>query len=294
MSIEFRHSAEDIRKEIESLLQRVGILCRVFGRGKDKHSLGRKLENNPNKYRNGGKLIQDAIGIRVVLYFTEDIEVVARLLKKQYHHDLSSSTIDSHGADPFCVTRHNLIFRIPEQHATTVRREVGDLPIDIAFEIQLRSMLSEGWHEVEHDLRYKSKPNWVGNDDLGRTLNGILATLETSEWTMRKIFDDLAYRNFKAKKWPEMLHNQVRLRVEPTLCEELCQLFNAEPDIAKDIFRVKREKVIFLLSELRPSIPVTLDNIVYVWNYLEPKHEKIQILIPDFIKSTITSLLNEK
>ncbi|MBK7959276.1 MAG: hypothetical protein IPK03_14995 [Bacteroidetes bacterium] len=33
---------------------------------------------------------------------------------------------------------------------------VNNSLVDSTFEVQLRTILSEGWHEIDHDLRYKS------------------------------------------------------------------------------------------------------------------------------------------
>jgi len=289
MATDFRHIAEDLRREVEQFLHRVGILCRVFARGKDSRSLEDKLVREQGKYSIGGKLIQDAIGVRVAVYFSEDVEIVASLLTRKFSHKADSSTVDLPKTDQFAVTRHNLIFEVPEYLADGMQRSIGKRPIDATFEVQLRSILSEGWHEVEHDLRYKSKDNWVRHDDLSRALNGIIATIETSEWTMRKIFDDLAYRNYKSGKWSEMLHNKIRMRANSRLSDELCGLFGNDNEIAKSVFRVDRKKIIYFLSDVVPSIPITLDNIVYVWNHLELSNEKISRLTPAFIAEAFGS-----
>jgi hypothetical protein len=54
--------------------------------------------------------------------------------------------------------------------------------------------------------------DWEGNEVESRKLNGIYATLETSEWTMIKIFDELAYKHYK-KNWNSMLRQKFRLRL---------------------------------------------------------------------------------
>jgi hypothetical protein len=107
---------------------------------------------------------------------------------------------------------------------------------------------------------------------------------------MRKIFDDLAYRNYKSGKWPEMLHNRIRMRAEPQLSPQICEIFDDDREIAKAIFRIDRTAVIFLLNTIRPSLPINLDNIVYVWNYLNLKEEKIIKLTPPFIIDLLASL----
>lgn len=48
--IQYMRTAEVLRKEIEKELFSIGILCRVFGRGKTHKSLKEKLDLNPEKY----------------------------------------------------------------------------------------------------------------------------------------------------------------------------------------------------------------------------------------------------
>ena len=288
MQSPFKHIAEELRREIEERLFRVGILCRVFARGKDEKSLNEKFAKHPGKYQISGKLIQDVFGIRIALYFPEDIELVKKLLCKKYTYDHPSSTIDSPDTDQFTVTRYNLIFKIPESTATDAKRIIGARAIDTCFEVQLRSILSEGWHEVEHDLRYKSKEHWEDQEDLSRALNGIFATLETSEWSMKRIFDDLAYRHYKNGKWPAMLHSKLRMRVSPTLSVELCELFSSEPELAKEVFRIDRTLVIETLSSVSPWIPINLNNIVHVWNHLHIKSDSLGKLAPEMITDALS------
>lgn len=287
MESNFRHVAEELRREIEELLARVALLCRVFARGKEKNSLQSKLTREPGKYSLGGKMIQDAIGVRIACYFPEDIEIVKRLLCERFTFDPSSSTIDIPETDQFSVTRYNLIFRLPDSISDEVARIRGSMPIDTSFEVQLRSVLSEGWHEVEHDLRYKTKSHWDGQQDLTRALNGIVATLETAEWSMRRIFNDLAYRHYKGRNWSAMLHSRLRLRVQPKLSQNLHDLLDISPDIAKQCSRIDRDRVIYCLSRARPRIPVTLDNLVLVWNALEMHSATITQFTPVLIRDAI-------
>ncbi|MDZ4188159.1 MAG: hypothetical protein U1D25_08650 [Hydrogenophaga sp.] len=276
-------TAEEVRREIESLLNSLGILCRVFGRAKTAASIRSKLENSPGKYHIHGKLIQDGIGVRVVVYFPEDIPIVEEVLKSAYDCDSAASTIDKPIADVFSVTRHNLIFQIPERLAKSLLHIQTSNPIDITFEVQLRTILSEGWHEIEHDLRYKRKSDWENNEDLSRHLNGVVATLETSEWSMRKIFDDLAYRHYSNQNWEAMLHSVLRMKTSPKLSPDLQVVFSTNLTLAKEAFRIKRPTIFRSLNKLAPKIPLTLDNIVYLWNFSTPKNQEIFKLTPDIL-----------
>lgn len=289
MENSFKHVAENVRREIESITNKAGLLCRVFARGKSNRSLRDKINREEGKYCVGGRLVQDAIGIRVALYFEEDVDVVTELISSHFSLDTDSSTIDAHANDQFKVTRHNLILKIPEHYAEEMRRAIHDLPVDLTFEVQLRSVLSEGWHEVDHDLRYKSKSSWIGQDDLSRALNGILATLETAEWSMRRIFDDLAYRHYKAKNWEQMLHTKIRMRVEPKLSGNLLDVLDADNEFAKHLFRINRKRVIRTIAKMTPSIPLSLDNIAYVWNYLGPRQQDVLAFTPVIIMDALVS-----
>lgn len=282
----FNRVSESLRKELEVYLESIGLLCRVFGRGKSLHSLNRKISKEPGKYDNNGKLIQDAVGLRVVLYFPEDIDIVQSTLKAKYSFDKVSSTIDTPQTSVFAVTRHNLIFRIPDEHVRDMRSSIQSQPIDTTFEVQIRTILSEGWHEVEHDLRYKRKEDWESHDDLSRGLNGVVATLETAEWSMRKIFDDLAHRHYKNHQWAAMLHTAIRMRVNPEISPEICTAFDNDILLAKEMHRINRPRIFKSLASLAPKIPLTLDNIVYLWNHIETKHPSITRITPEILTET--------
>lgn len=286
----FRHIAEDLRRQVEDSLFSVGLLSRVFARGKDPESLNEKLRREPGKYSTGGKLIQDTIGIRVALYFPEDIPLVKSILESKYVFDLPSSTIDTPDRDQFSVTRYNLVFRLPEDLVGNFQRVAAGGPLDTCFEVQLRSILSEGWHEVEHDLRYKAKESWYGHDDLGRALNGVVATLETSEWSMGRIFDELAYRHYKRKNWSAMLPNLMRIRMRGQVSDELARVLNADTAAAKDLVRVDRSKLIKCMFAARPRVPLTMENLIYFWNAIGPRHAALTALTPALVSESASSI----
>ncbi|MEM5278107.1 RelA/SpoT domain-containing protein [Cupriavidus taiwanensis] len=283
----FMRVADLLRREIEQELMKIGLLCRVFGRGKSARSLQAKLLSVPGKYVPDGKLIQDAIGIRIVVYFPEDVQIVEKVLRLKYDCDDASSTIDKPTDTVFSVSRYNLIFRLPSTHYREVVEPTPELPVDRSFEVQIRTILSEGWHEVEHDLRYKRKEDWRGHDDLSRGLNGVVATLETAEWSMRKIFDDLAYKHYKSRKWDAMLHSALRMRIVAPLSEQVCSFLDSNSEVARRLIRIRRVDVFSALFKLAPSIPLTADNIVFLWNYLLLRDETLTKLTPQFIVETM-------
>lgn len=280
---DFTHVAEDLRKDVDRQLSSLGFLCRVFGRSKSNESFQRKLSSNPGKYSVDGKLVQDLIGIRVVLYFHEDITIVQNILDQKYSLDILSSTIDTPASDQFSVTRYNLIYKLPEIYQTDFNRYSSSNPIDKTFEVQIRSILSEGWHEVDHDLRYKCKENWDNQLDLSRALNGINATLQTAEWSLKKIFDDLSYRHYKNSNWIAMLQSRLRLRLDPSLSPEFIDVLNNDSELAKNLLRINRAELISMIHKLSINIPINLENIICIWNFHNMRNEKITKLTVPFL-----------
>ncbi len=60
--------------------------------------------------------------------------------------------------------------------------------IDDTFEIQIKTMFFEGWHEIEHDMRYKGEELWKNYKGFSRYFNSILATLELCDKSMVTLF----------------------------------------------------------------------------------------------------------
>ena len=207
-----QHIAENLKNEIEFELARAGLLFRVFARSKSQPSIKSKLALK--NYGTGihDKKMQDLYGVRVALYFPDDSSLAQKLLKSKYEYDAESSTIDLPTDATFGPTRCNLIFRLSEEQARISSALREDERIDKTFEVQFRTVFSEGWHEIEHDLRYKCKDDWEPHKDLNRAMNGFIATLETCDWAIVKLFDDLAWRHYKAKEWLPMLRTKFRLR----------------------------------------------------------------------------------
>ena len=278
--------SNELKKTMIDGLKRSGFFFSIFSRVKKESSIVEKLKR---KDYLEGKRIQDFIGIRIALYFPDDIEPVIDFLRKNF--ELDNKDIDLFAEDTFRPKRLNLVFRVGKQHLDIFEQSVNryyDNKIDTTFEVQIRTLLSEGWHEVEHDLRYKCKDEWESHKDLSRTLNGIYATLETSEWSMLALFHDLAYRNYKDRNWTAMIRNKFRIRFSNTpLSEKLSNFFNQNVDIAKEIYKLDRVKFLKKLNNSKVSVPITFDNIVFILNYLYFKNEYLAKIQPSFLKEDI-------
>ena len=144
---------QNLQNNIECELNRIGLLYRFFSRTKSESSITKKFLKEPDKYSEYGKKIQDLFGVRIILYFPDDLLIAQEALSKLFQVD--SKTVDEAATDNFSATRCNYVFRLPVDLSSDSVLIKKYSYIDKTFEVQFRTILSEGWHEVEHDLRYK-------------------------------------------------------------------------------------------------------------------------------------------
>lgn len=269
---------KEIETELESVLNKCGIMYHIFSRTKSVTSINRKLEKKAESYKAEGKKMQDLLALRITLYFSDDVELVHDFLRSRSNFD--SESVDEAEVDKFCPKRLNLIMRIPEEQkkdmqVAIVETGFPDL-IDDTYEIQIRTILSEGWHEVEHDLRYKCKDDWSEYKEESRLLNGIYATLESSEWSMLTLFDRISYAQYKKGEWDAMLRNKMRLRfADKGLSQELFDFLSSNKDLAKRVFRARRSKVLKMVMEKHFSFPLTYDTVIHLINHIDVKNKEL-------------------
>lgn len=286
----------DIVTDIESVLNKCGIMYHVFYRTKSIMSIKNKLEKKAEEYRRNNKKMQDLLALRITLYFTDDVEIVHNYLRSQSNFD--SESVDEAEVDKFCPKRLNLVMRVPDklqQDMNAARKESDyeDL-IDDTYEVQIRTILSEGWHEVEHDLRYKSKEEWDEFKEESRLLNGIYATLESSEWSMLTLFDKLSYSQYKNKAWNSMLRNKMRVRfADKGLSEDLCNYLLDNNDTAKSLYRANRTKILKLVMEKNFSYPLTYDTVLHLINHIIVKDKKLAIFEDKILKQDMDIMFGE-
>ena len=270
---------QDMADRLTGGMEKCGLYHRLFTRTKTAASTRSKLKA---KGYVGGKRMQDLFGIRIAAYFQDDQVICRRIIEDQF--SVVSVTEDRPDPNTFSPTRLNLICKLPMACRQALPGVIfEDYPIDSTVEIQLRTVFSEGWHEVEHDLRYKAKNDWNGSADLSRALNGIFATLITCDWSMLNIFDELSYRKYREKDWTAMLKNKLRIHVEePPLSAELCELFNQHPELAAELYQLDRGNLLRFLSDGRfPGMELTLDNLVFLMNALYMHNRTITAITPD-------------
>ncbi|EPH0540448.1 RelA/SpoT domain-containing protein [Serratia marcescens] len=273
----------ELVNDIERCVSALGVMYRIFSREKSASSLNKKIDRDPKKY-NSEKKIQDLIGIRIALYFVDDIEIVQKALKRNFDLLEKDSQVDHLSIDTFKAVRCNLVFRLKDSFDPLINYEGPHAHvIDNTFEVQIRTILSEGWHEVDHDLRFKCKDDWTGFDKENRAFNGVYASLETSEWTMLKLFEDLAYKHYKLRNIKAMFNNKFRLRMQYSDADEtIMEYLSGNDEALKLVYRYERTKLFDILSA-RPKIPITLANLVFIMNIDGFDIHELNEITPDLI-----------
>jgi len=279
-----------IQNEILSEIDRIGIHCRIHARVKDTSSLKEKIERKGKDYYSAeGKKVQDICGFRVTTYFIEDVKVLWDIFERKYEKvDEANDVLTQENKEVFKPVHKNLICRMNEANTKTLHElssfhnsdNVYKL-IDNTFEIQFRTTLSEGWHEIDHVLRYKCKSDWDDFLEEWRMLNGIYAILETSDNTLKSLFDDLSYQHYKNHNWEAMLRTKFRLKfIKEHLSDDICHILNKNNELAKNIFRIDRQEIIENVALSKLHIPISFNNLVYLLNYLKIKNSEIENLQP--------------
>lgn len=282
----------ELKEQIEKKLDRVGMYFHIFARVKNPYSLCQKLIKKDKEYEEKNKNLQDLIGIRIVLYYADDVPICRKIIESLFHIREEDCAIDKPKIDEFRPTRLNLVCDIPDGEEDYIKRIPEELwqnyRIDKTFEVQIRTIFSEGWHEVDHDIRYKHKQEWENPNyyDFNRRLNGIYATLEVCDNTIISVLDSLAYQCYKEGKIIEMFRYKLRIHMgDENIKQELRILFEKDKNLLKKFFRVERDELLQILSDSAFfGIPRTLNNIIYICNALKIEDEQINEMLPSHIR----------
>ena len=278
---------KSIVEELTDTLSKCGLMYHIFYRTKSPESINKKMSKKAEAYRASGKKMQDFLALRITLYFSDDVEIIHNYLKCQNNY--IDESFDENKIDKFCPKKLNLVMRVPDKHSEYITDAIKNTKhpdlIDDTYEIQIRTILSEGWHEVEHDLRYKCQEDWDGFKEESRLLNGIFASLESNEWSMLRLFESLAYSHYKKRNWDSMMRNKMRIRLHPqTLPSHIIDWLNDNPSVAKQLFRTSRSKIIQELLNNDFDYPLTYETILHITNRIDARNNKLAQFEDDALK----------
>ena len=178
---ELRPTLQKLSDEAYDLLSRAlreqGIyITAMEHRVKTEKSLTGKLELKGAKYKSIDD-ITDLVGLRVITFYTDDVDRIASIAEKLFEIDWTNS-VDKrklHQLDSFGYNSLHYICRLPGYH--------------YRFELQLRTTLQHAWASINHDSGYKSDIDIPG--EYKRRINRLAGLLELADDEFSRIRAEL-------------------------------------------------------------------------------------------------------
>lgn len=260
----------DLKMIIGDRLEQCGLFHRVFSRIKTASSMARKFEQK--NYGDDRKL-QDLVGVRINLYFDEDVDICKKILEHTF--DCIEWSASERSVEEFKAMKLNGIFRLPEYLKSEISSDTWEMYIDDTFEVQIKTMFFEGWHEIEHDMRYKEEELWEDYPNFSRYFNSILAALELCDKSMITLLEDLGHSLYKAKRWEDMTKSHFRLKLGgDSLYPEVEQILNEDQEqggetLGKRIYRTQKDVLVDQLLKRTRRIPINVNTIIALLNDVE-------------------------
>lgn len=140
-----------------------------------------KEEGSAKKYLDPLNQIQDQIGVRIVTFYSDDVDAVAKVVE-QYYRKIESKNIVPDSDSEFGYFGRHFILLIPDD---LIGDDIDVNKIPRFFELQVKTLFQHAWGEAEHDLGYK--PGTELSSDIRRKI----AFTAAQAWGADQIFNEL-------------------------------------------------------------------------------------------------------
>ncbi len=142
-----------LNQTIEKILKENNIFyVKTEARVKSLESFKRKLQVKSDKYENPILDMTDILGIRIITYYREDIDVILKLLKDNFKIDYENSTNKlkslKYNEMGYLSVHYICQYKSSNKHIHGCK--------NFKFEVQIRTALQHIWAQIDHQLRYKT------------------------------------------------------------------------------------------------------------------------------------------
>ena len=143
-----------VENTVESIIKSQSInVHEIIGRVKTVESLQGKVKRK--NYSNLAE-ITDLCGIRIITYFSDDVDKIAELISQEFEVDVENTIDKRKSEDPTKFGYVSLHYVVGLKEENTSPTLYGKFK-NIKLEIQIRTVMQHAWAEIEQDLGYKSK-----------------------------------------------------------------------------------------------------------------------------------------
>lgn len=171
----FKRTCNNIVEALNIFLKDNGIeFLTITERVKDFESFFEKIKrkNYADPFSNN----EDFCGIRIVLYYLQDLDRVKEIIQTEFNVQQNEDKISKLDLNEFGYRSHHFVVQIKKDWLNTPNYRGLK---SIKAEIQVRTVLMHAWAEIEHELGYKNKEQVP--DELKRKLFMISAKLEEAD-----------------------------------------------------------------------------------------------------------------
>lgn len=136
-------------------LEGISHVDRVSARAKSPQRFADKavkvLEDGTLKYSHPFEQIQDLIGVRVVVFYKQDVDIVSTIVQK-YFTRIEKRDIVPDSESSFGYVGQHFILSVP---ADVIDDNADTSKLPKFFELQIKTLFQHAWSEANHDLAYK-------------------------------------------------------------------------------------------------------------------------------------------
>lgn len=178
-----RELRDSLQQKAEQALEGLAHIDRISFRVKDSGSFVRKClpEDKAAPYEHPLIEVEDQVAGRVLVFFSHDLDIVQKELKKWFLGMIEESRRRPSNAAEFGYESDHFVIVIDEHLKPKGWQERHDMPV--TFELQIRTLFMHAWAEPQHDLGYKG-------EELPEDEKRLHAWVAASAWGADRAFDE--------------------------------------------------------------------------------------------------------
>lgn len=176
--------AKRLEEKLKSDLDTVPRIDRISARAKSVDRFLKKAsveENGQAKYVDPINEIQDQIGARVVVFYSDDVERASNEVES-YYRDIENQTVVPDSESKFGYFGKHYIFFLPED---LLDDDISSSQVPKFFELQIKTLFQHAWSEANHDLGYKPESKLAPGDER------LIAFSAAQAWGADRVFSEL-------------------------------------------------------------------------------------------------------